>query len=66
MEIDEIVDVEVSVVRPNVYAMSWLERSGNFIVQVQDHEKALVHNYARLADGRLFCMQGDLRPVAAA
>ena len=66
MQIDEVVDVEVTTVRPHVFSMSWTERSGNFIVQVQDHEKSIVHNYARLADGQLFCMQGDLRPVAAA
>lgn len=62
-EIDELVDVEVTTVRPHVFSMSWTEKSGNFIVQVQDHEKALVHNYARLADGQLFCAQGILRSV---
>jgi hypothetical protein len=63
--IDEVVDVEITRVRPGVFAMSWLEKSGNFIVQVQDHEKSIVHNYARLADGQLFCTQGTIRPVAA-
>lgn len=62
--IDEVVDVEVTTVRPHVFSMSWTEKSGNFIVQVQDHENAVVHNYARLADGQLFCAQGALRPVA--
>jgi hypothetical protein len=64
--IDEDVEVEVARVRPHVFAMSWLERSGNFIVQVQDYEKAIVHNYARLASGELFCTQGTIRPVVAA
>lgn len=62
--IDEVVDVSVTTVRPHAFSMSWTEKSGNFIVQVQDHEKAVVHNYARLADGQLFCAQGALRPVA--
>lgn len=61
--IDEVVDVDVTCVRPSVFAMSWTESSGNFIVQVQDHEKSIVHNYARLADGQLFCTQGTIRPV---
>jgi hypothetical protein len=66
MQIDEIVDVDIRAVRPNVFALNWTERSGNFIVQVQDHEKSVVHNYARLADGTLFCTEGTLRPVVPA
>ncbi|TKB29782.1 MAG: hypothetical protein E5W81_33585 [Mesorhizobium sp.] len=53
-------------VRPDLFIMSWTEQSGNFVVQVQDHENKVVHNYARLADGQLFCAQGIIRPVPAA
>ena len=54
--------------RLNVWSVpiGWTEKSGYFIVQVQDHENAVVHNYARLADGQLFCMQGALPPVVPA
>jgi hypothetical protein len=62
-KIDEVVDAAVTTVRPNVFSMSWLEKSGNFIVQVQDHQNGIVHNYARLASGDLFCAQGALRAV---
>jgi hypothetical protein len=65
-QIDEVVEVEVTTVRPHVFAMSWTEKSGNFIVQVQDHENAVVHNYARLANGQLFCAQGNIIPVVSA
>jgi hypothetical protein len=64
--IDEVVKVDVTNVRQNLFIMSWTEKNGNFIVQVQDHENQVVHNYARLADGQLFCAQGELQPVAAA
>jgi hypothetical protein len=64
--IDETVRVDVTAVRPNLFIMSWTEKNGNFVVQLQDHESRVVHNYARLADGNLFCAQGDIRPVAAA
>src|SRR5687767_4230419 len=64
--IDEVVDVDVARIRLHVFAMSWTEKSGNFIVQVQDYEKSIVHNYARLADGQLFCMAGTIRPVVPA
>ena len=45
--------------------MSWTEQSGNFVVQVQDHDNKVVHNYARLADGQIFCAQGEIQSVPA-
>lgn len=45
--------------------MSWTEQSGNFVVQVQDHENQVVHNYARLANGQVFCAQGAIQRVPA-
>jgi hypothetical protein len=65
-QIDEAVKSDLAVVRPGLFIMSWTEQSGNFVVQVQDHENKVVHNYARLADGQLFCAQGIIQPVPAA
>ena len=65
-EIDEVVQSELTDVRPGLFIMSWTEQSGSFVVQVQDHENKVVHNYARLADGQLFCAQGAIQPVPAA
>ena len=65
-EVDEVVRSDLTGVRPGVVIMSWTEQSGNFVVQVQDHENKVVHNYARLADGQLFCARGAIQPVAAA
>jgi hypothetical protein len=59
--IDEVVDVEVATVRPEVFLVSWTEKSGNYIVQLQDHEKRIVHNRARLADGQVFQVEGVIR-----
>ena len=64
-EIDEVVRSDVTGVRPGLFIMSWTEQSGNFVVQVQDHENKVVHKYARLADGQLFCAQGAIQPVLA-
>ncbi|MCX7303182.1 MAG: hypothetical protein NTV73_02420 [Hyphomicrobiales bacterium] len=61
--VDQVVPVEVSSVRPNVFIVSWVEDNGNFIVQLQDHEKGIVHNHARLADGQVFRAAGALKPV---
>lgn len=65
-QIDEVVKSEVTGVRPDVFIMSWTEQSGTFVVQVQDHQNKIVHNYARLADGQLFCAQGAIQSVPAA
>jgi hypothetical protein len=65
-QIDEVVKSDLTGVRPGLFIMSWTEQSGNFVVQVQDHDNKIVHNYARLAGGQLFCAQGDIQPVPAA
>ena len=61
-----MVKSDLTDVRPGLFIMSWTEQSGNFVVQVQDHENNVVHNYARLADGQLFCAQGEIQPVPIA
>jgi hypothetical protein len=65
-EIDEVVKSDLTGVRPGLFIVNWTEQSGNFVVQVQDHENMIVHNYARLADGQLFCAQGAIQAVPAA
>lgn len=65
-QIDAVVKSDLTSVRPSLFIMSWTEQSGNFVVQVQDHDNNVVHNYARLADGQQFCAQGDIQPVPAA
>lgn len=65
-EIDQVVPVELTGVRPNVFIVSWVEDNGNFIVQLQDHENGVVHNHARLADGQVFRAEGKLQPVRPA
>jgi hypothetical protein len=65
LRIDEVVAADVTTLRPDVFAVNWTEANGNFVVQVQDYENGVVHNYARLADGQLFCGSGTIRPVQA-
>jgi len=66
VRIDEVVAADVTTLGRDVFAVFWTEANGNFVVQVQDHEKGIVHNYARLADGQLFCGTGTIRPVVQA
>ena len=62
-KIDEVVKSDITDIRPGLFILNWTERNGNFVVQVQDHGNGVVHNYARLADGALFCAQGVLSPA---
>lgn len=62
-EIDEVVTSDLAALRPGLFVMHWTEQNGTFVVQVQDHESGLVHNYARLADGQQLRMQGAIQPV---
>jgi len=64
-DIDEVAKSHLTDARPGLFIMSWTEQSGNFIVQGQDHGNKVVHNYARLADGQVFCAQGAIQPVPA-
>jgi hypothetical protein len=61
--VDETLAVRVATVRPDVHVICWEERAGNFVVQVHDHAAGIAHNFARLADGSLFQVEGRVRPV---
>lgn len=61
--IDEVVTVDVRAVRPDVFLVAWAESSGNYIVQLQDHQNGIVHNRAKLADGKVFEVEGRIRPL---
>jgi hypothetical protein len=50
---------------PRCFLVTWTESSGNYIVQLHDHQNGVVHNRARLADGNLFEVEGTIRPVQA-
>ncbi|MBY5835177.1 hypothetical protein J3P71_27950 (plasmid) [Rhizobium leguminosarum] len=62
--IDEVVKSAITDVRPGLVVVNWTEQNGNFVVQVQDHQNGVVHNYARMADGQVFCARGMLAPSA--
>lgn len=61
VNVDEIVSVDVKDVGQNIFLVAWKESSGNYVVQLQDHQNGIVHNRARLADGQLFEVEGKIR-----
>lgn len=61
--IDDTVPANVTLVEDDVFIVSWLETSGNYIVQLQDYQNGVVHNRARLADGSLFEVKATMQIV---
>ncbi len=56
----ETVGVEVLPLGNGVFAVSWQEADGSAVVNVQDYDRALVHSFATLPDGRFLRMRGTM------
>jgi predicted SnoaL-like aldol condensation-catalyzing enzyme len=54
----EIVDIQVIPLGNSMFAVSWQEKDGATVTNVQDHDRALIHSFATLPDGRFLRMTG--------
>ena len=54
----EIVDIQVVPLGNSIFAVSWQEKDGATVTNVQDHDRGLVHSFATLPDGRFLRMNG--------
>jgi predicted SnoaL-like aldol condensation-catalyzing enzyme len=54
----EIVDIQVIPLGNGIFAVSWQEKDGATVTNVQDHDRGLVHSFATLPDGRFLRMSG--------
>jgi predicted SnoaL-like aldol condensation-catalyzing enzyme len=54
----EIVDIQVVPLGNSIFAVSWQEKGGATVTNVQDHDRGLVHSFATLPDGRFLRMTG--------
>lgn len=59
----EQVQIAATAIRPGVFLVSWVERSGATVVHVEDFVAATVHSHATLPDGTFLRMHGSLRVV---
>jgi hypothetical protein len=57
----QVVETAVSIIRPNLSMLSWVERDGTTVVHLHDYETATVHSHARLPDGTLLRSVGTIR-----
>jgi predicted SnoaL-like aldol condensation-catalyzing enzyme len=54
----ETVDIQVIPNGNSIFAVSWQEKDGATVTNVQDHDRRLVHSFATLPDGRFLRMTG--------
>ena len=54
----ETVDIQVVPLGNSIFAVSWQEKSGATVTNVQDHDRGLVHSFATLPEGRFLRMTG--------
>jgi predicted SnoaL-like aldol condensation-catalyzing enzyme len=56
----ETVDIEVQPLGNGIFAVSWQEKDGATVTNVQDYDRGLVHSFATLPDGRFIRMTGSI------
>ncbi len=59
----EIVEIRVVPLGNSLFAVSWQEKAGATVVNVQDYDRGVVHSYATLTGGTFLQMTGTLSVV---
>ena len=54
----EVVDIQVVPLGDGMFAVSWQEKDGATVTNVQDYDRALIHSFATLPGGRFLRMSG--------
>lgn len=54
----EVVEIHVLPLGNSLFAVSWQERNGATVANIQDYDRNLVHSFATLPDGALLRMTG--------
>ncbi|HEY0924500.1 nuclear transport factor 2 family protein [Rheinheimera pacifica] len=54
----EIVDIQVIPLGNSMFAVSWQEKEGATVTNIQDYDSAVVHSFATLPDGQFMRMTG--------
>ena len=54
----EVVDIQTIPFGNSIFAVSWQEKGGATVTNIQDHDRNLVHSFATLPDGRFLRMSG--------
>jgi predicted SnoaL-like aldol condensation-catalyzing enzyme len=54
----EVVDIQVASLGNSLFAVSWQEKDGATVTNVQDYDLGVVHSFATLPDGQFLRMTG--------
>lgn len=60
----EEVAIVATLIRPQVFLVSWVENSGATVVHVEDFAEKTLHSHATLPDGTFLRMQGPLKIIS--
>ena len=59
----ETVEIQLTELRPDLYMLTWKEKNGNTVTQIQDHGKGIVFMNWTLPDGQFTHATGSLLPA---
>jgi predicted SnoaL-like aldol condensation-catalyzing enzyme len=62
----EIVDIHVVPLGNSMFAVSWQERDGATVTNIQDYDRGLIHSHATLSDGQFLRMTGTFAVIRPA
>lgn len=62
----ETVDIQIIPLGNGIFAVSWQEKDGSTVTNVQDYDRCLIHSYATLPDGRFLRMSGTFAVIRPA
>ena len=63
VNIIETVAIKLTELRPQLFLVTWKEKNGNTITQVQDYENGVVYSNWTLPGGEFINRKGTLKPV---
>jgi hypothetical protein len=56
----ETVGIEVIPIGNGIFAVSWQEKDGATVMNIQDHDRGLIHSFATLPSGQFIRMAGPI------
>lgn len=62
----ETVDIEVVPLRNSLFLVSWQEKDGATVTNLQDYDRGVIHSHATLQDGKFMRMAGTFEVKRAA
>ena len=59
----ETVSIQMTELRPNLFMVTWKEKNGNTITQVQDYENEIIYSNWTLPNGNFNNVKGTIKRI---